>query len=74
MQKKGLTTIYTNRRQENLKVQSKSVHLEITAPIAITTLMIVGLHQSIRGPNNAKTPKATYRTERDYVEIIYAVV
>jgi len=45
---KDLTTIHTNWSKKNLKVQSKSVHLEITVAIVITTttLMIVGLHQS----------------------------
>jgi len=67
---KDLTTIDTNKRQENLKLQSKKVHLRNNN---INNNSNDSRLASIRGANNAKKPECTYRME-DYLEIIYELV
>jgi Mn-dependent DtxR family transcriptional regulator len=62
------STIDTNKRQENLKLQSKRVHSRINGNISNDSRLT-----SIRGANNAKRPDCTYRME-DYLEIIYELV
>jgi Mn-dependent DtxR family transcriptional regulator len=67
---KDLTTIDTNKRQENLKLQSKKVHLRNNN---ISNNSNDSRLASIRGANNAEKPECTYRME-DYLEIIYELV
>ena len=64
---KNLTTIHSNKRQENLKLQPKRGHLRNNNNSGDSRLA------SIRGANNAKKPECTYRME-DYLEIIYELV
>lgn len=64
---KGLT-IDTNKRQENLKLESKRVHSRNNGNNSKDSRLA-----SIRGANNAKRPDCTYRME-DYLEIIYELV
>jgi Mn-dependent DtxR family transcriptional regulator len=62
------STIDTNKRQENLKLQSKRVHSRNNGNNSNDSRLA-----SIRGANNAKRPECTYRME-DYLEIIYELV
>jgi Mn-dependent DtxR family transcriptional regulator len=62
------STIDTNKRQENLKLQSKSVRSRNNGNNSKDSRLA-----SIRGANNAKRPDCTYRME-DYLEIIYELV
>jgi Mn-dependent DtxR family transcriptional regulator len=62
------STIDTNKRQENIKLQSKRVHSRNNGNISNDSRLT-----SIRGANNAKRPDCTYRME-DYLEIIYELV
>jgi DtxR family manganese transport transcriptional regulator len=62
------STIDTNNRQENLKLQSKRVHSRNNGNNSNDSRLT-----SIRGANNAKRPDFTYRME-DYLEIIYELV
>lgn len=62
------STIDTNNRQENLKLQSKRVHSRNNGNNSNDNRLT-----SIRGANNAKRPDFTYRME-DYLEIIYELV
>jgi Mn-dependent DtxR family transcriptional regulator len=62
------STIDTNERQENLKLQSKRVHSRNNGNISNDSRLT-----SIRGANNAKRPDCTNRME-DYLEIIYELV
>ena len=64
---KNLTTIHSNKRQENLKLQPKRGNLRNNNNSGDSRLV------SIRGANNAKKPMCTYRME-DYLEIIYELV
>jgi Mn-dependent DtxR family transcriptional regulator len=73
MQKDLTTTtkIDINKLQENLRLQSKKVHLRNN-----NNKNNYSKHSrlfSIRGANNAKRPEYTYRME-DYLEIIYELV
>jgi Mn-dependent DtxR family transcriptional regulator len=73
---KNLTTIHnTNKRQENLKVQSKRDHLRNNNSSNSNSKNNSNDSRltSIRGANNAKKPECTYRME-DYLEIIYELV
>jgi Mn-dependent DtxR family transcriptional regulator len=68
---KDLAAIDTNKRQENLKLQSKRVHLgNNNSNSSNSNESRLAL---IRGANNAKRPECTYRME-DYLEIIYELV
>ncbi|MGH9989003.1 MAG: hypothetical protein ACREAS_01055 [Nitrososphaera sp.] len=69
MQKDLTTKIDTNKIQENLKLQSKRVHLRNNNNNNSKHSRL----SSIRGANNAKRPDYTYRME-DYLEIIYELV
>jgi Mn-dependent DtxR family transcriptional regulator len=69
---KDLTTIDTNKRQENLMLQSKRIHLRNNSNNKNNSSNDSRL-ASIRGANNAKRPGCTYRME-DYLEIIYELV
>jgi Mn-dependent DtxR family transcriptional regulator len=69
---KILTTIHTNKRQENLKLQSKRGHLRNNNSNSKKNSNDSRL-ASIRGANNTKKPECTYRME-DYLEIIYELV
>lgn len=71
---KDLTTakIDTNKLQENLRIQSKRVHLRNNNNNNNNYSKHSRL-SSIRGANNAKRPECTYRME-DYLEIIYELV
>jgi Mn-dependent DtxR family transcriptional regulator len=75
---KNLTTIHhTNKRQENLKLQSKRDHLRNNDSSSSSSNSKNNSNDSrlasIRVANNAKKPKCTYRME-DYLEIIYELV
>lgn len=71
---KDLTTIHTNKRQENLKLQSKRGHLgNNNSSNSKNNNSNDSRLTSIRGANNAKKPECTYRME-DYLEIIYELV
>ncbi len=71
---KDLTTIDTNKRQENLMLQSKRVHLRNNNSNNHNNNNSNDSRlASIRGANNAKRPECTYRME-DYLEIIYELV
>ena len=81
---KNLATIHTNKRQENLKRQSKRGHLRTNDggssnnPDGNNNKNSKNRSNdtrlaSIRGANNAKKPECTYRME-DYLEIIYELV
>ena len=71
MQKDLATTkIDTNKLQENLRLQSKRVHLRNNNNTYYSKHSRLS---SIRGANNAKRPECTYRME-DYLEIIYELV
>ena len=68
---KDLAAIDTNKMQENLKLQSKRVHLgNNNSNSSNSNESRLAL---IRGANNAKRPECTYRME-DYLEIIYELV
>ncbi len=69
MQKDLTTKIDTNKIQENLKLQSKRIHLRNNNSNNSKHSRL----SSIRGANNAKRPDYTYRME-DYLEIIYELV
>ena len=71
MQKDLTTKIDTNKIQENLKLQSKRVHLRNNNNNNNNSKH--SRLSSIRGANNAKKPDYTYRME-DYLEIIYELV
>ena len=60
--------IDTNERQQDLKLQPKSVHSRNYGNNSKDSRLA-----SIRGANNAKRPRCTYRME-DYLEIIYELV
>ena len=76
---KNLATIHTNKRQENLKRQSKRGHLRNNDSGSNhndgnnKNRSNDSRLASIRGANNAKKPECTYRME-DYLEIIYELV
>jgi Mn-dependent DtxR family transcriptional regulator len=80
MQKKDstaiATTLDTNKRQENLKLQSKKVHLRNNNSSNNNSNNSDNKDSrlsSIRGANNARRPDCTFRME-DYLEIIYELV
>ena len=68
---KDLAAIDTNKRQENLKLQSKKIHLRNNNSNSSNSND--SRLASIRGANNAKRPECTYRME-DYLETIYELV
>ncbi len=72
---KNLATIHSNKRQENLKRQSKRGHLRNNDGSGNNNKNRSNDSRltSIRGANNAKKPECTYRME-DYLEIIYELV
>jgi hypothetical protein len=75
---KNLTTIHSNKRQENLKLQPKRGHLRNNNNSNSNSNSKDNNSgdsrlASIRGANNAKKPMCTYRLE-DYLEIIYELV
>jgi Mn-dependent DtxR family transcriptional regulator len=72
---KTTTTIHSNnKRQENLKLQSKRVHLRNNNNNSSDSINSNDSRlASIRGANAAKKPECTYRME-DYLEIIYELV
>lgn len=74
---KNLATIHSNKRQENLKRQSKRGHLRNNDGGGNNKNSKNRSNDSrlasIRGANNAKKPECTYRME-DYLEIIYELV
>src|SRR5919107_4841349 len=69
------TTLDTNKRQENLKLQSKKVHLRNNNSSSNNSNNSDSDSRlsSIRGANNARRPTCTFRME-DYLEIIYELV
>ena len=67
------TTIDTNKRQENLKLYSKRVHLRNNSSSNNSNNNNDSRLSSIRGANNARRPDCTFRME-DYLEIIYELV
>jgi Mn-dependent DtxR family transcriptional regulator len=73
MQKDSTTTIDTNKRQENLKLYSKRVHLRNNSSSNNSNNNNDSRLSSIRGANNARRPDCTFRME-DYLEIIYELV
>ena len=80
MQKKDstatTTTLDTNKRQENLKLQSKKVHLRnnnSSSNNSNNNSDSDSRLSSIRGANNARRPDCTFRME-DYLEIVYELV
>jgi Mn-dependent DtxR family transcriptional regulator len=75
MQKDSTTTIDTNKRQENLKLYSKRVHLRNNSSSnnSNNNNNNDSRLSSIRGANNARRPDCTFRME-DYLEIIYELV
>ena len=75
MQKDSTTTIDTNKRQENLKLYSKRVHLRNNSSSNNSNNKNNNDSRlsSIRGANNARRPDCTFRME-DYLEIIYELV
>jgi Mn-dependent DtxR family transcriptional regulator len=80
MQKKDstaiATTLDTNKRQENLKLQSKKVHLRNNNSSNNNSNNSDNKDSrlsSIRGANNARRPDCSFRME-DYLEIIYELV
>jgi Mn-dependent DtxR family transcriptional regulator len=68
---KDLAAIDTNKRQENLKPQSKKIHLRNNNSNSSNSND--SRLASIRGANNAKRPECTFRME-DYLETIYELV
>ena len=70
---KDSTTIDTNKRQENLKLYSKRVHLRNNSSSNNSNNNNDSRLSSIRGANNAGRPDCTFRME-DYLEIIYELV
>ena len=80
---KNLATIHSNKRQENLRYQSKRGHLRNNDGSGNNknnnndgnnkNRSNDSRLASIRGANNAKKPECTYRME-DYLEIIYELV
>jgi Mn-dependent DtxR family transcriptional regulator len=68
---KDLAAIDTNKRQENLKLQSKKIHLKNNNSNSSNSND--SRLASIRGANNAKRPECTFRME-DYLETIYELV
>ena len=73
MQKDSTTTIDTNKRQENLKLYSKRVHLRNNSSSNNSNNNNDSRLSSIRGANNARRPDCTFRME-DYLEIVYELV
>ena len=67
------TTIDTNKRQENLKLYSKRVHLRNNSSSNNSNNNNDSRLSSIRGANNARRPDCTFRME-DYLEIVYELV
>ncbi len=72
LQKDLTTTTDTNKRQEILRLQSKSIHLGNNSSNSKNNSNDSRL-ASIRGANCAKKPEPTHRME-DYLEIIYELV
>ena len=68
---KDLAAIDTNKRQENLRLQSKRIHLGNNNSNSSNSND--SRLASIRGANNAKRPECTFRME-DYLETIYELV
>ncbi len=68
---KDLAAIDTNKRQENLKLQSKKIYLRNNNSNSSNSND--SRLASIRGANNAKRPECTFRME-DYLETIYELV
>jgi Mn-dependent DtxR family transcriptional regulator len=68
---KDLAAIDTNKRQENLRLQSKRIHLRNNNSNSSNSND--SRLASIRGANNAKRPECTFRME-DYLETIYELV
>lgn len=73
MQKDSTTTIDTSKRQENLKLYSKRVHLRNNSSSINSNNNNDSRLSSIRGANNARRPDCTFRME-DYLEIVYELV
>jgi Mn-dependent DtxR family transcriptional regulator len=76
MEKNLTTTIHSNKRQENRKLQPKRDHLRNNSSSSGNSKNNNSGDSrlaSIRGANNAKKPMCTYRME-DYLEIIYELV
>lgn len=75
MQKKdstAATTFDINKKQKNLKLKSKRVHLRNNSSSNNTNNNNNRL-SSIKGANNATRPDCTFRME-DYLEIVYELV
>jgi Mn-dependent DtxR family transcriptional regulator len=70
---KDSTTIDTSKRQENLKLYSRRVHLRNNSSSNNSNNNNDSRLSSIRGANNARRPDCTFRME-DYLEIIYELV
>ena len=68
---KDLAAIDTNKMQENLRLQSKRIHLRNNNSNSSNSND--SRLASIRGANNAKRPECTFRME-DYLETIYELV
>ena len=62
------SVIDTNKRQQDLKLQQKRIHSRNYGINPKNSRLA-----SIRGANNTKRPRCTYRME-DYLEIIYELV
>ena len=70
---KDLAAIDIDKRQENLKLQSKRIHLRNNNSNSNRNNSNDSRLASIRGANNAKRPECTFRME-DYLETIYELV
>jgi Mn-dependent DtxR family transcriptional regulator len=74
---KDSTTIDTSKRQENLKLYSRRVHLRNNSSSNNSNNNNNNNNDSrlssIRGANNARRPDCTFRME-DYLEIVYELV
>ena len=73
MQKGSTTSIDTNKKQKNPKLQSIRVHLRNNSSSNNSNNNNDSRLSSIRGANNARRPDCTFRME-DYLEIIYELV
>ena len=70
---KDLAAIDIDKRQENLRLQSKRIHLRNNNSNSNRNNSNDSRLASIRGANNAKRPECTFRME-DYLETIYELV
>lgn len=69
---KDLTAIDSNKMQQNQRVQSRKM-IHLTKTLNSSTNASDSRLTSIRGANNIKRPKCTFRME-DYLETIYELV